>query len=118
GTASGVLLLSLLSELPAARGIGTDISASALACARSNAAALGLAERTAFILCDQGAALSGGFDLVVANPPYIAQAAIAGLQPEVRDFDPRRALDGGPDGLAAYRTILQEARRLLASNGS
>jgi release factor glutamine methyltransferase len=118
GTGSGVLLLSLLSELPAARGIGTDISASALACARSNAAALGLAERTAFILCDQGAALSGGFDLVVANPPYIAQAAIAGLQPEVRDFDPRRALDGGPDGLAAYRTILQEARRLLASNGS
>jgi release factor glutamine methyltransferase len=79
---------------------------------------LGLAERTAFIACDQGTALAGGFDLVVANPPYVAHAEIAGLQPEVRDFDPGRALDGGPDGLAAYRAIISDARRLLTRNGS
>jgi release factor glutamine methyltransferase len=121
-TGSGALLLALLSELPAAHGVGTDISVAALGCARSNAAVLGLADRASFVACDHGAALGGaalggGFDLVVANPPYVASGDIAGLQPEVRDFDPRRALDGGSDGLAAYRAIAGDARRLLAPHG-
>ena len=116
-TGSGALLLALLSELPAAHGVGTDISVAALACARANAAALGLAGRASFVACDHGAALGDGFDLVVANPPYVASGDIAGLQPEVRDFDPRRALDGGRDGLAAYRAIVGDARRLLAPHG-
>ncbi len=102
---------------PAAHGLGTDISLSALGRARSNAAALGLGARASFVACDHGAALDGGFDLVVANPPYVASTDIAGLQPEVRDFDPRRALDGGPDGLSAYRMIVADARRMLAPHG-
>ena len=122
GTGSGALLLALLSELPAARGVGTDISVAALTCARSNAAALGLGSRASFVACNHGAALGGaahggGFDLVVANPPYVASGDIPGLAPEVRDFDPHRALDGGPDGLAAYRAIAADARRLLAPHG-
>jgi release factor glutamine methyltransferase len=117
GTGSGALLLALLSELPHARGIGTDISPAALACARANAAALGLADRATFAACDYGAALNGPIDLIVANPPYVARADIAALQAEVRDFDPPRALDGGPDGLAAYRAIGPQARRLLAPDG-
>jgi release factor glutamine methyltransferase len=116
-TGSGALLLALLSELPAAHGLGTDISLSALGRARSNAAALGLGARASFVACDHGAALDGGFDLVVANPPYVRSTDIAGLQPEVRDFDPRRALDGGPDGLSAYRMIVADARRMLAPYG-
>jgi len=116
-TGSGALLLALLSELQAARGVGTDISVAALQCARSNAAALGVAGRASFVACDHGAALDGGFDLVVANPPYVASRDIAGLPAEVRDFDPRRALDGGPDGLSAYRAIAGDARRILAPHG-
>ena len=80
-------------------------------------AALGVAGRAAFVACDHGAALRGGFDLVVANPPYVATGEIAGLQPEVHQFDPRRALDGGADGLAAYRALTADARRLLAPGG-
>ena len=118
GTGSGALLLALLSELPAAHGVGTDISLVALACARANAQALGLAGRAHYVACDQGEALVGGFDLVVANPPYVARAELAILQPEVRDHDPRRALDGGVDGLAAYRTIAADAQRLLAPQGA
>jgi release factor glutamine methyltransferase len=117
GTGSGALLLALLSELPHARGIGTDISPAALACARANAATLGLADRATFAACDYGAALNGPVDLIVANPPYVARADITALQAEVRDFDPPRALDGGPDGLAAYRAIAPQARRLLAPDG-
>jgi release factor glutamine methyltransferase len=121
-TGSGALLLALLHELPAARGIGTDISVTALTCARANAVALGLGGRAQFIACDHGSALAGsaraGFDLVVANPPYVASGDIANLEPEVRNFDPRRALDGGADGLAAYRAIAADARRLLAADGS
>jgi release factor glutamine methyltransferase len=117
GTGTGALLLALLHELPAARGVGTDISTAALDCARANAAALGLAARASFVACDHGAALAGGFDLVVTNPPYVASGDLAGLEPEVRDFDPRGALDGGPDGLAAYRAIIGDARRLLAPHG-
>jgi release factor glutamine methyltransferase len=117
GTGSGALLLALLSELPNAFGIGTDISITALGCARDNAAALGLATRTSFVACDYGAALEGPVDVVVANPPYVARGEIAGLQPEVRDYDPRRALDGGPDGLDGYREVAAHAPRLLAPNG-
>ena len=117
GTGSGALLLALVSELPVAHGIGTDISPAALGCARANAAALGLAGRAAFVACDYGAAISAPVDLLVSNPPYVARADIAALQPEVRDFDPRRALDGGPDGLAGYRAIASQVRRLLAPDG-
>lgn len=116
-TGSGALLLALLSELPAATGIGTDISLPALARARANATASGFGSRAAFVACDHGAALGGGFDLLVANPPYVASADIAVLQPEVRDFDPRRALDGGADGLSAYRMIIADTRRILAPDG-
>lgn len=117
GTGSGALLLALLAELPAAHGIGTDVSPAALGCARANAVALGLCHRASFIACDFGTALKGPFDLVVSNPPYVVHHDIAMLAPEVRDFDPRAALDGGPDGLAAYRAIAADARRLLSPDG-
>jgi release factor glutamine methyltransferase len=117
GTGSGALLLALVCELPRACGIGTDISVAALQCARDNAVALGLSARASFVACDYGTALGAPADLLVSNPPYVARADIAGLQAEVRDFDPRRALDGGPDGLDGYRTIASDARRLLAPEG-
>jgi release factor glutamine methyltransferase len=117
GTGSGALLLALLSEWPMAHGVGTDVSGDALRCARGNAAALGLADRASFVACDYGAALAGPLDLIVSNPPYVASEEIATLAPEVREFDPRRALDGGRDGLDAYRTIARQARHLLAPAG-
>lgn len=117
GTGSGALLLALLKELPNATGIGTDISTAALAVARSNAEKLGLSERCTFMACNIAEPLSGPFDLVVSNPPYIARAGIAALDPEVRDFDPRLALDGGADGLDAYRAIASAAPALLRSTG-
>jgi release factor glutamine methyltransferase len=117
GTGSGALLIALLSELPGAFGVGTDISEAALACARGNAQVLGLGTRAAFVACDYGAALAGEVDLLVSNPPYVARGDIATLQSEVRDFDPRRALDGGPDGLDGYRAIAADAQRLLSGAG-
>jgi release factor glutamine methyltransferase len=117
GTGSGALLLALLHELPRAAGIGTDISLAALACARNNAVALGLAARASFVACDYAGALAGPFDLVVSNPPYVAHEDISTLQPEVRSFDPRRALDGGRDGLDGHRAIAADARRLVAPGG-
>jgi len=117
GTGSGALLLALLSELPNAFGVGTDISFAALRCARDNAAALGLSARSSFVACDYGRALRGPVDLLVSNPPYVARADIAGLQAEVRDFDPQRALDGGSDGLDGYRAIASHAAPLLAPDG-
>jgi len=116
GTGSGALLIALLTELPNAAGIGTDVSRDALAAARGNAGRLGVAARTEFAICDFGAALTGGFDLVVSNPPYIASADIGTLSPEVR-HDPRSALDGGADGLDCYRTIAGQAPGLLKPNG-
>jgi release factor glutamine methyltransferase len=118
GTGSGALLLALITELRAARGIGTDLSPPALGCARDNAAALGLSARAAFVACDYAAALRGPLDLLVCNPPYIARGDIAALAPEVRDFEPRRALDGGDDGLDGYRALAADAGRLLARNGA
>lgn len=116
GTGTGALLLALLSELPEAFGVGTDISVDALKTAHANARALGFAGRTAFVVCDFGRALAS-CDLVVSNPPYIASAEIAGLEPEVRRYDPPAALDGGADGLDAYRAIAADATRLLAPGG-
>ena len=118
GTGSGAILLALLSELPDAYGLGTDISVAALWTARSNATHLGLADRADFVACDYAAALSGAFDLIVSNPPYIRTAEIAGLSTEVRDHDPFRALDGGADGLDAYRALVPQAARLLAPQGA
>lgn len=118
GTGSGAILLALLSELPGAFGVGTDISADALQTAHSNAADLELADRAGFVACDYAAALSGPFDLIVSNPPYICSAEIAGLPTEVREHDPRRALDGGADGLDAYRSLIPQAAKLLAPGGA
>ncbi|MGZ8371910.1 MAG: peptide chain release factor N(5)-glutamine methyltransferase [Rhodoplanes sp.] len=114
GTGSGALLLALLTELPLAYGVGTDRDPRALATARDNAERLGLGGRAGFVVGDYGTALAGGFDLVIANPPYVRTGDIESLAPEVRDFDPLCALDGGLDGLAAYRAIAADARRLLA----
>jgi release factor glutamine methyltransferase len=118
GTGSGAILLALLSEWPLAFGTGTDISEAALHTARGNADRLGLAPRTAFVACDYLAALSGRFDLIVSNPPYIRSREIDALAAEVRQHDPRRALDGGADGLDAYRAIVPQAARLLAPGGA
>lgn len=117
GTGSGAILVALLSELPAARGLATDNSESALAVARRNAHMHLVMERAGFVLCDWASALRGPCDLVVSNPPYIESPAIAGLQVEVRDHDPRLALDGGMDGFDAYRAILADLPRILAAGG-
>lgn len=118
GTGCGALILALLSELPNAVGTATDIDLEALSVARENAGRLGLVDRAAFLVCDMAQALRGPFDLIVSNPPYIASDEIAGLAPEVRDFDPRLALDGGADGLDPYRAIAEAAPRCLASDGA
>jgi release factor glutamine methyltransferase len=118
GTGTGAILLALLHELPAALGLGTDISLEALRTARRNAADLGLASRAAFVACNYAAALAGPFDLIVSNPPYIRSADIAGLAAEVRNHDPVAALDGGADGLDAYRALVPQAMNLLAPGGA
>jgi len=118
GTGSGALLLALLSELPFAYGIGTDLSPAALDCARRNAVELGMATRAAFVACDYAAALKQPFDLIVANPPYIAHADIRTLDAQVRLFDSPRALDGGRDGLDGYRAIAGDIGRVLALQGA
>ena len=117
GTGSGALLLALLSELPNAIGTATDINAAALAIARANAESLGQASRCTFVETNITAGVPGPFDLVVSNPPYIAHDDIATLDPEVRDYDPMLALDGGNDGLDGYRAIAHDVRRLLAPGG-
>jgi release factor glutamine methyltransferase len=116
GTGSGALILALLSELPNAFGVGTDASTKALAVARDNARRLAQI-RARFIACDVAAALRGPFDAIVSNPPYIASGDIAALAPDVRDFDPHLALDGGADGLHFYRAIAAAAPTLLAPGG-
>lgn len=117
GTGSGAILLALLTELPAATGVGTDLSAAALGTARTNAQGVGLSARAQFLVSDYGDGLSGPFDLIVSNPPYIRSADIPALAPEVRDHDPHLALDGGLDGLDAYRRIAPQAAALLADGG-
>jgi release factor glutamine methyltransferase len=117
GTGSGALLLALLSERPNAVGLGTDISVAALEVARENAERNGLSARCNFVACDIAAGVQGTFDLVVSNPPYVARSDIAALTPEVRDYAPALALDGGHDGLDGYRAIAGVARGLLAPSG-
>lgn len=122
GCGSGCLLLALLSELPKARGLGLDLAPGAIAASARNAARLGLADRAAFV---QGSWRDGlpapegsqSWDIVVSNPPYIASAEIGSLAPEVADYDPRLALDGGADGLDAYRSLIPQAARVLHPQG-
>jgi len=122
GVGSGCLLLTLLKQFPRSTGIGFDASAEALAVTRSNAEALGVAGRTSLVEGDWRQAgwadrLDGRFDLVVSNPPYIESSAIGGLMPEVARFEPPLALDGGADGLTAYRIIAAAAPKLVTRGG-
>lgn len=117
GVGSGCLLLSLLHGLPRARGMGVDRSERALAVARENAEALGLADRAEMRLGDWGAELSDQYDIVVSNPPYIPSDDIEGLAPEVSEHEPWLALDGGRDGLDAYRTLAGELPFLVKEGG-
>ncbi len=119
GTGSGALLLACLSEMPGATGIGVDLSAGALATATANAAQLRLSDRVQFVEGDfaDPQAGAGEFDLILCNPPYIPRRAIEQLAPEVAHFDPKRALDGGDDGLDCWRSLLPRLRRGLAPNG-
>jgi len=117
GTGSGCLLLALLHELPRAWGVGVDVAPAALATARANAADLGLVARAAFLAGDWAKALGGRFDIVVCNPPYVVSSSISRLAPEVARHDPPQALDGGDDGLSAYRALGPDLIRVLASSG-
>ena len=118
GTGSGAILLALLAERPAAKGVGTDISSEALAVAKENAANLDLNDRAVFLRTEWAAGFGdASFDLVLSNPPYIPTDHIATLDPEVRDHDPHLALDGGPDGLQAYRDLAPEVKRILKPGG-
>lgn len=118
GVGSGAILLSVLSERPESTGIGVDVSEAALAVARANAARLGLSERVTLQRGDWTDGLEGAFDLILSNPPYIPSADIDTLDPEVARWEPRLALDGGPDGLDAYRAIIAALPRLLAPTGA
>ncbi len=118
GTGTGCLLLAALDIFPAATGVGVDLAPEAAALAARNACTTGLAPRAAFLAGHWACALSARFDLVLANPPYIPHAEIAGLMPEVARHEPVRALDGGPDGLDAYRTIIPRLLDLLTDHGT
>jgi release factor glutamine methyltransferase len=117
GTGTGCLLLALLSELPNAVGIGVDILPGAAAAARLNAAALGLGHRASFIVGHWGKAISGVADVILANPPYIYSGDIDGLGPEVANHEPHAALDGGDDGLGAFRELAGDLGRLVRPGG-
>ena len=117
GTGTGCILLSCLAGMPFATGTGTDISEAALAVAAENAGALGLARRARFQRADWFAGVAGRYDLIVSNPPYIAEDEMAALAPEVRDWEPRGALTPGGDGLDAYRAIAAGAGARLMAGG-
>lgn len=117
GTGSGAIVITLLAERPDATGLATDLSPSALAVARANAVALGVADRLELVEGSWFGPVVGQFDLIVSNPPYISTAEIAGLPPEVKNFDPLSALAGGPDGLDAYRAIAAEAGAFVTADG-
>ena len=117
GVGSGCLLLTVLGELPGATGVGADVSVAALRRARSNARTLGFDRRAAFVRSDWSAGLAGPFDVVLCNPPYIPSADIETLAPEVARHEPRGAFDGGPDGLACYRSLVPDLPRVLAPGG-
>jgi release factor glutamine methyltransferase len=118
GTGTGAILLALLSERRDAVGIGTDISDGALRTAKANAATLGHECRAAFVACNYAAALEAPFDLIVSNPPYVPSGEIDHLAVEVRLHEPSAALDGGLDGLAAYRALIPQAAQLLSDGGA
>ncbi len=117
GTGTGALLLALLSEYPNATGLGVDVLPGAVATAARNAATLGLANRAQFVVGDWVDANLGAADVILANPPYIPSGEVVALPPEVARFDPRRALDGGDDGLMAYRALVPVLRRTLKLDG-
>jgi len=118
GTGSGAILLALLSERDSWTGTGLDLSFEALDIARHNVVRCGLDDRARFVQGRWGETLEDhGFDIVVSNPPYIVRDVLAGLEPEVRDFEPSLALDGGTDGLDAYRDIIADLARLLIPGG-
>ena len=117
GTGTGAILLALLSECPQATGVGVDAAAGALRTAQANAEANGLATRFTAVESDWFSAVHGRFDIIVSNPPYIRTDVVAGLDREVRDFDPALALDGGPDGLEAYRRIATAASDYIEPDG-
>ena len=117
GTGTGCLLIALLHERKDASGVGVDLSAAALEVARRNAERLGVASRAVLVEGAWCGGLQEAFDLVISNPPYIERDVIAGLEPEVRLHDPVLALDGGPDGLDAYRALADEIPRVLAPGG-
>ena len=117
GTGTGCLILSVLSERPQATGVGVDVSKDALKIANENAKKMPFVTRVAFLESDWGENLSGLFDCILANPPYIASDDIDGLAPEVARFEPRLALDGGIDGLDCYRALSKDVKRLLAPSG-
>lgn len=117
GTGSGCLLLALLSELPNAWGLGVDLNPGAACAAADNARALGLDRRSAFIAGDWGQAVGARFDTILINPPYIPEGEIAGLEPEVRRWDPMLALSGGKDGLDAIRVLAANLPQLVDKNG-
>ncbi len=118
GTGSGCLLLALLHEFPAATGVGVDISPAAIALARRNAELLGVGTRSAFVVGDWAASFDGRFDIVMSNPPYIPTGELEGLAPEVSRYEPRGALDGGTDGLQAYRALFPLISNVLAPGGT
>lgn len=118
GTGTGCILITLLAELPLASGVGTDVSSEALAMAATNAAEVGVDARASFERRDVLEGVDGQFDLVVSNPPYIPTVDIAGLEPDVRDFDPHTALDGGADGLDIYRRLAAGLDKTLAPGGA
>lgn len=117
GTGSGCILISLLADRRVAQGVGVDVSDAALEVARRNAAQLGVCDRAAFLRSDWFSAVTGRFDLIVSNPPYIAADEMAGLSPEVRDWEPHVALSPGGDGLDAYRAIAAGAGARLLAGG-
>jgi release factor glutamine methyltransferase len=116
GTGSGCLLIALLKELPNSSGVGLDASEIALDWARRNIVRHGLESRCA-LLGGDWTAVTGSFDIIVSNPPYVRSGDLASLSPDVRDYEPQAALDGGPDGLAAYRALAPVLKRHLAPNG-
>lgn len=117
GAGTGAIALALLAREPKATATATDISAGALAAAAANADILGMGVRYTGVQSDWFQQVEGRFNLIVANPPYIPSSELADLQPEVRDFDPARALDGGNDGLDAYRAISRGAADHLEADG-
>lgn len=117
GTGTGAILLALLAECPQATGVGVDAATGALRTAQANAEANGLVARFQAVESDWFSAVHGRFDIIVSNPPYIRTDVVAGLEREVRDFDPALALDGGPDGLEAYRRIATGASSYLGPDG-